>query len=415
MSNPVYSFNIEQIRNDFPILKQKIHGKDFVFLDSGASAQKPIQVIEAMQNAAYTQYANVHRGIYAMSEAVTDQYESVRKKTAGFLNAFTSDEVIFTKNSTEAINLVAFSYGGLIKKGQGVLITEMEHHANLVPWQMLRDRLGIHLYIAPILENGDIDILAFEQILIENDIALVAVTHMSNVLGTINPIKMLAEMAHKNGAKILVDGSQGIVHQSVNVQDLDIDFYTFTGHKLYGPTGIGILWGKKECLDQMPPFMGGGDMIENVTFERSTWAKIPTKFEAGTQPILEVIGLGAAIDYVLSIGYDILMQHDKNLVEYALIKMRNIPGLSILGSPSVRGGVISFSIKDIHAHDIATLLDQNGIAIRAGQHCAEPLVKKFGYTSVSRASFAVYTTFDEIDKFVDGLNMIIDFFQRSNH
>ena len=415
MSNPVYSFNIEQIRNDFPILKQKIHGKDFVFLDSGASAQKPIQVIEAMQNAAYTQYANVHRGIYAMSEAVTDQYESVRKKTAGFLNAFTSDEVIFTKNSTEAINLVAFSYGGLIKKGQGVLITEMEHHANLVPWQMLRDRLGIHLYIAPILENGDIDILAFEQILIENDIALVAVTHMSNVLGTINPIKMLAEMAHKNGAKILVDGSQGIVHQSVNVQDLDIDFYTFTGHKLYGPTGIGILWGKKECLDQMPPFMGGGDMIENVTFERSTWAKIPTKFEAGTQPILEVIGLGAAIDYVLSIGYDILMQHDKNLVEYALIKMRNIPGLSILGSPSVRGGVISFSIKDIHAYDIATLLDQNGIAIRAGQHCAEPLVKKFGYTSVSRASFAVYTTFDEIDKFVDGLNMIIDFFQRSNH
>lgn len=415
MSNPVYSFNIEQIRNDFPILKQKIHGKDFVFLDSGASAQKPIQVIEAMQNAAYTQYANVHRGIYAMSEAVTDQYESVRKKTAGFLNAFTSDEVIFTKNSTEAINLVAFSYGGLIKKGQGVLITEMEHHANLVPWQMLRDRLGIHLYIAPILENGDIDILAFEQILIENDIALVAVTHMSNVLGTINPIKMLAEMAHKNGAKILVDGSQGIVHQSVNVQDLDIDFYTFTGHKLYGPTGIGILWGKKECLDQMPPFMGGGDMIENVTFERSTWAKIPTKFEAGTQPILEVIGLGAAIDYVLSIGYDILMQHDKNLVEYALIKMRNIPGLSILGSPSVRGGVISFSIKDIHAHDIATLLDQNGIAIRAGQHCAEPLVKKFGYTSVSRASFAIYTTFDEIDKFVDGLNMIIDFFQRSNH
>ncbi|MBI0074820.1 SufS family cysteine desulfurase [Commensalibacter sp. M0357] len=415
MSNPVYSFNIEQIRNDFPILKQKIHGKDFVFLDSGASAQKPIQVIEAMQNAAYTQYANVHRGIYAMSEAVTDQYESVRKKTAGFLNAFTSDEVIFTKNSTEAINLVAFSYGGLIKKGQGVLITEMEHHANLVPWQMLRDRLGIHLYIAPILENGDIDILAFEQILIENDIALVAVTHMSNVLGTINPIKMLAEMAHKNGAKILVDGSQGIVHQSVNVQDLDIDFYTFTGHKLYGPTGIGILWGKKECLDQMPPFMGGGDMIENVTFERSTWAKIPTKFEAGTQPILEVIGLGAAIDYVLSIGYDILMQHDKNLVEYALIKMRNIPGLSILGSPSVRGGVISFSIKDIHAYDIATLLDQNGIAIRAGQHCAEPLVKKFGYTSVSRASFAIYTTFDEIDKFVDGLNMIIDFFQRSNH
>lgn len=415
MSNPVYSFNIEQIRNDFPILKQKIHGKDFVFLDSGASAQKPIQVIEAMQNAAYTQYANVHRGIYAMSEAVTDQYESVRKKTAGFLNAFTSDEVIFTKNSTEAINLVAFSYGGLIKKGQGVLITEMEHHANLVPWQMLRDRLGIHLYIAPILENGDIDILAFEQILIENDIALVAVTHMSNVLGTINPIKMLAEMAHKNGAKILVDGSQGIVHQSVNVQDLDIDFYTFTGHKLYGPTGIGILWGKKECLDQMPPFMGGGDMIENVTFERSTWAKIPTKFEAGTQPILEVIGLGAAIDYVLSIGYDILIQHDKNLVEYALIKMRNISGLSILGSPSVRGGVISFSIKDIHAYDIATLLDQNGIAIRAGQHCAEPLVKKFGYTSVSRASFAIYTTFDEIDKFVDGLNMIIDFFQRSNH
>lgn len=410
MSRPVYPFNIEQIRNDFPILKQKSHGKDFVFLDSGASAQKSVQVIEAIQKAVYTQYANVHRGVYSMSEAVTDQYETVRQKIADFIGASTSEEIIFTKNSTEAINLVAYSYGSLIRKGQGVMITEMEHHANLVPWQMLRDRLGISLYVAPILDNGDLDILAFEQLLSEHDIALVAVTHMSNVLGTINPVKMLTDIAHKHGAKILIDGSQGIVHQSVHVHDAGFDFYTFTGHKLYGPTGIGILWGKKSLLDQMPPFMGGGDMIEQVTFERSSWASVPTKFEAGTQPILQVIGLGAAIDYVLSIGYEAIEQHDQCLVHYALTKMALVPGVTVLGSPEKRGGVISFVMDSVHAHDIATLLDQNGIAIRVGQHCAEPLIRKLGQTSVARISFGVYTTFEEIDKFIDGLHLIHDLF-----
>ncbi len=412
MSEPIYYFDIKKIRKDFPILEQKIHGKEFVFLDSGASAQKPVQVIEAMQKSVFTQYANVHRGIYMMSESITEQYEAIRKKISNFLGASTSDEIIFTKNSTEAINLVAYSYGNLIRMGQSILITEMEHHANLVPWQMLRDRLGIRLHVAPIMENGDLDILAFEQILIEYDIALVAVTHMSNVLGTINPIKMLAEMAHKNGAKILVDGSQGIVHQSVNVQELDVDFYCFTGHKLYGPTGIGVLWGKKDILNQMPPFMGGGDMIKNVTFEKSTWASVPTKFEAGTQPILEVIGLGAAIDYVLFIGYDILIQHDKTLVDYATDKMKQVPGLKILGHPTKKGGVVSFTMDNIHAHDIATILDQNGIAIRAGQHCAEPLINKLGETSIARASFAIYTTFEEIDKFINALYLVNNFFKK---
>ncbi|CAI3925589.1 Selenocysteine lyase/Cysteine desulfurase (CsdA) (PDB:4LW2) [Commensalibacter communis] len=403
-------FDIEAIRKDFPILQQKINGNPFVFLDSGASAQKPIQVIEAIQKSVYTQYANVHRGVYTMSEAMTDQYEAVRQKVADFMGAASADEVIYTKNSTEAINLVAHSYGSLLQKRQGIVITEMEHHANLVPWQMLRDRMGLHLYVAPITDQGDIDLIALKQILVENDIALVAVTHMSNVLGTINPIKMIATMAHQNGAKILVDGSQGIVHQQVNVQDLDVDFYTFTGHKLYGPTGIGILWGKKELLDQMPPFMGGGDMIERVTFEKSTWALPPVRFEAGTQPILEVVGLGAAIDYVLSIGYENITQHEERLIEYATKKMQEIEGLSILGNPEKRGGVIAFTMDKAHAHDIATLLDQNGVAVRAGSHCAEPLLHRLHQTSVARASFGIYTSFQEIDYFVDTLKVIKQLF-----
>ncbi|CAI3930336.1 aminotransferase class V-fold PLP-dependent enzyme [Commensalibacter papalotli (ex Botero et al. 2024)] len=403
-------FDVEKIRNDFPILQQKINGKPFVFLDSGASAQKPIQVIEAMQKSVYTQYANVHRGVYTMSEAMTDQYEAVRQKIADFMGASSAEEVVFTKNSTEAINLVAYSFGSLLSQGQGVVISEMEHHANLVPWQMLRDRLGLHLFVAPITDHGDLDLIALEQILLENDIGIVAITHMSNVLGTINPIKMIASMAHQHGAKILIDGSQGIVHQKVNVQDLDVDFYTFTGHKLYGPTGIGILWGKKTLLEQMPPFMGGGDMIERVTFEKSTWAPPPVRFEAGTQPILEVVGLGAAIDYVLSIGYDNIINHDEQLVNYALEKMQAIEGISILGNPEKRGGVIAFTMNDAHAHDIATLLDQNGIAVRAGSHCAEPLLHRLHHTSVARASFGIYTNFQEIDVFIETLKLVQQMF-----
>ncbi|EUK18635.1 aminotransferase class V-fold PLP-dependent enzyme [Commensalibacter papalotli (ex Servin-Garciduenas et al. 2014)] len=403
-------FDVEKIRNDFPILQQKINGKPFVFLDSGASAQKPIQVIEAMQKSVYTQYANVHRGVYTMSEAMTDQYEAVRQKIADFMGAVSAEEVVFTKNSTEAINLVAYSFGSLLSQGQGVVISEMEHHANLVPWQMLRDRLGLHLFVAPITDHGDLDLIALEQILLENDIGIVAITHMSNVLGTINPIKMIASMAHQHGAKILIDGSQGIVHQQVNVQDLDVDFYTFTGHKLYGPTGIGILWGKKTLLEQMPPFMGGGDMIERVTFEKSTWAPPPVRFEAGTQPILEVVGLGAAIDYVLSIGYDNIINHDEQLVNYALEKMQAIEGISILGNPEKRGGVIAFTMNDVHAHDIATLLDQNGIAVRAGSHCAEPLLHRLHHTSVARASFGIYTNFQEIDVFIETLKLVQQMF-----
>lgn len=400
------AFDVEFIRKDFPILQQKVHGKPFVFLDSGASAQKPIQVINAMKESVYTQYANVHRGAYTMSANMTDSYEAVRQQIANFIGAESSEEIIFTKNSTEAINLVAYSYGRLLKPGQGVIISEMEHHANLVPWQMLRDRAGINLYIAPIRDEGELDMLALETLLAKGNIALVAITHMSNVLGTINPVKLIAEMAHKAGSKVLFDGSQAIVHQHVNVKEIDADFYTFTGHKLYGPTGIGVLWGRKELLEAMPPFMGGGDMIDTVTFEHSTWADLPTKFEAGTQPITQVIGLGAAISYIQKIGYDVIEAHDDKLVHYALTKMEEIPGLKIIGHPYKRGGVIAFVMENIHAHDIATLLDQDGIAIRAGHHCAEPLLKRLHHTSVARASFGIYSTIEEINVFVKTLYKI---------
>ncbi|CAK7193048.1 Cysteine desulfurase [Commensalibacter sp. Nvir] len=402
--------DIKKIRNDFPILNQTINNNPFVFLDSAASAQKPLQVIEAIKKTICSHYANVHRGIYTISEKMTDDYEQVRKLIAQFINASSASEIIFTKNSTEAINLVAHSYGSLIPKGYGVLISEMEHHANIIPWQMLRDRWGVPLYIAPITDEGELDLLSFQQILEDHKIALVAITHMSNVLGTINPLKIIIELAHHNNAKVLIDGSQGIVHQKVNVEDLNADFYTFTGHKLYGPTGIGILYGKTELLQTMPPFMGGGDMIDKVTFEASTWASPPTRFEAGTQPILEIIGLGEAIRWVSSIGYEALEHHDLALLNYTLDQLASIREITPIGNPAKRGGVVSFTMEKIHAFDIATLLDQQGIAIRAGFHCAEPLMHRLKQTSVARASFGIYNTFEEIDRFIGALNKIKNMF-----
>ena len=405
------AFDIQRIRADFPILGQQVYGKPLVFLDSAASAQKPRQVIGALVEAMETQYANVHRGLYWMSERTTEAYEGVREKVATLLNAPDPRQIVFAKNSTELINLVAHCYGrGVMTRGQAVVISEMEHHANLVPWQMLRDAHGIELRIAPITDGGELDMAAFERLLEDGKVGLVAVTHMSNVLGTVTPAARITALAHAHGAKVLFDGSQAVVHRAVDVQALDADFYVFTGHKLYGPTGIGAMYAKRELLERMPPFMGGGDMIRSVSFERSTWAEIPHKFEAGTPPILEAIGLGVAIDYVEAIGYEAIAAHEADLVEHTLRRLAEIPGVRVLGAAQDRGGVFSFTMQGAHAHDIATLLDRGGIAVRAGNHCAEPLMRRLGVDSTARASIGIYTTTDEIDAFADALIRVREFF-----
>jgi cysteine desulfurase/selenocysteine lyase len=409
---PRPKFDVTAIRQDFPILAQKVHNRPLVFLDSAASAQKPRAVIQAMSQAMETQYANVHRGLHWMSERTSEAYENVRDKVAALLNAPSRNEIVFTKNTTEAINLVAHSYGrGVLKPGQAVLISEMEHHANIVPWQMLRDAHGITLRVAAITDGGELDLASLAEELAHGDVALVAMTHMSNVLGTYNPIERIAQMAHESGARILVDGSQAVVHREIDVQALGADFYVFTGHKLYGPTGIGVLWARRELLEAMPPFMGGGDMIASVSFARTTWAEPPQKFEAGTPAILETIGLGAAIDYVNAIGFEAIAAHETSLTEHAMARLAEIDGLNVIGRAQDRGGVISFTMEGAHAHDIATLLDRNGIAVRAGQHCAEPLIRRLGLTSTARASFGIYTTHGEIDVLADTLVRVRSFFQ----
>jgi cysteine desulfurase/selenocysteine lyase len=403
--------NVEEIREDFPILAQTVRGKKLVFLDSDASAQKPRAVIDAMRIAMETQYANVHRGLHWMSERTTDAYESARDAVASLMNASDRDEVVFVRNSTEAINLVAHSFGRhLLKPGQAVLISGMEHHSNIVPWQMLRDAHGTDLLVSPIADSGELDMAAFEALLAKGNVGLVAITHMSNVLGTVTPAERIARLAHAHGAKVLFDGSQAIVHRAVDVQALGCDFYAWTGHKLYGPTGIGVLWGRRELLEQMPPFLGGGEMISSVTYEKSTWARVPHKFEAGTPAILEGIGLKAAIDYVRAIGYDAMAAHEASLTEHALARLSRIEGVHILGQAQDRGGVVAFSLDRAHAHDVATLLDRQGVAVRAGHHCAEPLMRRFGLDSTARASFGIYTTHDEIDVLADSLIRVREFF-----
>jgi cysteine desulfurase / selenocysteine lyase len=401
------AFDLTQIRKDFPILAQQVHGKDLVFLDSAASAQKPRVVIDAMVHVMEAQYANVHRGLHWMSERTSDAYEAVRDKTAAFLNAAAREEIIFTRNATESINLVAYTYGRTaLQPGDAIVVSEMEHHANLVPWQMLRDAHGVELRIAKITDSGEIDFDSLEAQFADGKVKLLAITHMSNVLGTYTPAERLATFAHERGAKILLDGSQAVVHRRVDVQAIDADFYVFSGHKLYGPSGIGVLYAKRELLDEMPPFLGGGDMIASVSFARSTWAKPPHRFEAGTPAIIETIGLGAAIDYVQAIGFDAISAHERELTDHALSALSTIEGLKILGTAQDRGGVISFTMRDAHAHDIATLLDRQGIAVRAGHHCAEPLMGRLGVTSTARASFALYTTKAEIDALAAGLDRI---------
>lgn len=405
-------FDVQRIRQDFPILSQSIRGKPFVFLDSGASAQKPRAVIDAMRNAMETQYANVHRGLHWMSERTTESYEAVRDTIALLINAPSRDEIVITSSITASLNLVAHSYGrSALKPGQAVLISGMEHHSNIVPWQMLRDAHGIELRVCPITDAGELDMAAFETLLADGKVGLVSITHMSNVLGTYTPAERIVRIAHAAGAKVMFDGAQAIVHRQVDVQALGCDFYCFTGHKLYGPTGIGALWARREILESMPPFMGGGDMISSVTFEKSSWAAVPHKFEAGTPAILEGIGLKAAIDYFRAIGYEAISAHERALTEHAIARLSDIEGVQIIGRAQDRGGVISFTLDRAHAHDVATLLDRQGIAVRAGHHCAEPLMHRLGLDSTARATFGLYTTHEEIDVLAEALTKIRKFFK----
>ena len=406
-------FDVARIREDFPILRQTIRGKPLVYLDSGASAQKPRVVIDAMVQCMETQYANIHRGLHWMSERTTDAYEAARDAVAALMNARDRSEIVFTNSVTGALNLVAHSYGrGILKPGQAVVISAMEHHSNIVPWQMLRDSHGIELRVAPIDDAGELDMGAFESLLDDGKVGLVSITHMSNVLGTVTPAERIVKIAHAHGAKVLFDGSQAIVHRRVDVQAIGCDFYAWTGHKLYGPTGIGVLWARREILEAMPPFMGGGDMISSVTYEKSTWAQVPHKFEAGTPAIVEGIGLKAAVDYVQSIGYEAMAAHEATLTDHAIARLSAIEGIKIYGRAQDRGGVISFTLDKAHAHDVATLLDRQGIAVRAGHHCAQPLMQRLGVDSTSRASFGVYTTLEEIDVLADTLTRVREFFTR---
>ncbi|SDC22620.1 aminotransferase class V-fold PLP-dependent enzyme [Belnapia rosea] len=414
MNAPVQpGFDVERIRADFPVLAQQHRGRPLVFLDSGASAQKPRQVIQAMVRSMEERYANVHRGAYRLSEAATADYEAARTAVARFINAADPREVIFTTNSTAAINLVAHGWGrGVLQPGQAVLISEMEHHANLVPWHMLRDdNRGIELRICRVTDAGELDLGDLEAKLADGKVGLVAVTHMSNVLGTVTPAARIVAMAHAKGAKVLLDGSQAAVHRRVDMQALGADFYAFTGHKLYGPTGIGVLWARLEHQERMPPFLGGGDMIASVTLEGSTWAEPPAKFEAGTPPIVEAVGLHAAIDYVSAIGMPALEAHERTLVDHAMRRLSDIEGLTLLGRAQDRGGVFSFALDNAHPHDLATLLDRAGIAVRAGRHCAEPLHARFGLEGgTCRASFGLYTTEGEIDYLAEALTKAREFF-----
>ncbi len=406
------SFDVQRIRQDFPILSQPQHGKPLVFLDSGASAQKPRAVIEAMTRCMETAYANVHRGAYRLSEIATDAYEAARGAVARFINAPDAREVVFTRNSTEAINLVAHSWGrGVMRPDQAVLISELEHHANIVPWQMLRDDRGNPLRICRVTDSGELDMEDLAAKLADGKVGLVALAHMSNVLGTVTPVERVVALAHAHGAKVLLDGSQAVVHRRVDIAAIGCDFYCFTGHKLYGPTGIGVLWGKLEHLDRMPPFLGGGDMIESVSFEKSTWAKPPARFEAGTPAIIEAVGLHAAIDYVTAIGMPAIEAHERALVDHAMRKLSEVPGLTLLGRAQDRGGVFAFALDNAHPHDLSTLLDRAGICIRAGRHCAEPLHTRFGVEQgTARASFGLYTTPEEVDYLAGALVKAREFF-----
>lgn len=396
-------FDVERIRLDFPILSRQVHGKPLVYFDNGASAQKPRAVIDAMTEVLEHQYTNVHRGAHFLSQSLTERYEGVRETVARFLNASSPDQIVITRNTTDAINLVASSFGrAFMKAGDAVVISAMEHHANIVPWQMLRDEKGIVLKVAPIDDRGVLDLDAYAALLDEKP-KLVSITHCSNVLGTHVPAKEIIRLAHDRGIPVLLDGSQSVVHSAIDVQDLDADFFVFTGHKLYGPTAIGILYGKADLFAQMPPYQGGGDMIESVTYEKTTYKEPPDRFEAGTPPIVEAIGLGTAIDYVSAIGMDKIAAHEQALLAYATERLMDMGDIRLFGTAPHKAAILSFIQDGIHPFDTAATLDQAGVAVRVGQHCAEPLMARLGVDGTIRASLGMYNTTSEIDVMIEAL------------
>ncbi len=403
-------FDVERIREDFPILKRTVYDKPLTYLDNAASAQKPKAVIEAVRKAYEEEYANVHRGLHFLSNLATQNYEDARETVRRFLNAPSTDEIIFTRNTTEAINLVAQSFGGMvIGEGDEIVLSLLEHHSNIVPWHFHRERRGAVLKWVPVNEAGEFLLEEYEKLLGPR-VKMVAVTHMSNAIGTITPIREIIRLAHERGIPVLVDGSQSAVHLPVDVQELDCDFYIFTGHKVYGPSGIGALYAKREHLDRMPPYQGGGEMIEDVTPDLVTYAEPPHRFEAGTPAIVQAIGLGAALDYMMGVGRENIAAHEADLKAYALERLREINSLRVFGAPRERGAIISFEMEGAHAHDISTVIDRHGVAVRAGTHCAQPLLEHFGVTSTCRASFAMYNTREEVDRLAEALKAAARFF-----
>lgn len=404
------TFDLEKARADFPILAEVIHGNRLVYLDSGASAQKPVQVLDRMDHAFRHEYANVHRGLHTLANRATEAYEGGREAARKFLNAARPEEIIFTRSATEAINLVASSFAGpRIGAGDEIVTTVMEHHSNIVPWHFHRERKGAVIRWVDVRDDGSFDIDAFAAALTDRT-RIVAVTHMSNVLGTITPIGDVIEIAHARGIPVLIDGSQGAVHTKVDVQALDADFYVMTGHKLYGPTGIGVLYGKYDLLAEMQPYQGGGEMIDTVTMDAVTYNEPPHRFEAGTPPIVQAIGLGAALTYMTELGRDAIAAHEHDVAQYAQERLSRINSLRLIGTAPGKGGIFAFEVRGAHAHDVATILDRYGIAVRAGTHCAMPLLSRFGVTSTCRASFALYNGKDDVDALVDGIERAQKFF-----
>jgi len=409
MVENIAAYDVEKIRQDFPVLNQQIRGKQLVYLDNAATSQKPTSVINSIVDYYQNDNANIHRGVHTLSERATLSYENARKTVQAFLNAESEKEIVFTRGATEAINLVANAFAEKISAGDEVLITAMEHHSNIVPWQMLCKKTGAELKVAPINDKGELILEQFEA-LISKKTKFAAISHMSNALGTINPIKQMIDLLHQYDVPVLVDGAQAIPHISVDVQALDCEFYVFSGHKLYAPTGIGALYGKMEQLQQMAPYQGGGDMISVVTFDKTVYNKVPYKFEAGTPNIAGTIGLGAAIDYVNSIGVDAIAAHENSLLDYATEQSKQIEKLRIIGTAKNKGAIMSFVLDGIHPHDIGTMMDHQGIAVRAGHHCAMPVMDFFGVPATARASFAMYNTHQEVDALMAGIKNLIEMF-----
>ncbi|MBR6973731.1 MAG: cysteine desulfurase [Bacteroidaceae bacterium] len=399
-------FNVNKVRADFPILSREVYGKPLVYLDNGATTQKPRQVVEAMVDEYYNVNANVHRGVHFLSQQATDLHEASREVVRAFIHARSTNEIIFTRGTTESINLLAFSLGeAMVREGDEVVVSAMEHHSNIVPWQMMCERKGAQLRVIPMTDEGDLELEALEGLLTERT-RIVCCTQVSNVLGTVNPVKEMVRIAHDKGIPVLVDGAQSVPHMQVDMQDLDCDFFAFSGHKVYGPTGVGVLYGKEAWLEKLPPYQGGGEMIKNVTFQKTTYNTLPYKFEAGTPDYVATHALATALNYVNGLGMENIEAHERELTRYALEQLQRIEGIRIMGRAQQRDAVISFLVGDIHHLDMGTLLDRLGIAVRTGHHCAEPLMRRLGIEGTVRASFALYNTKEEVDVLVDGIERI---------